>query len=192
MLALVLASSSRYRKDLLHRLRIPFDTAHPQVDEAPVPGEVPDRLVTRLAKAKAQAVAPCYPGALIIGSDQVAVAGDTVLGKPGGHDEAVAQLTRVSGQRLTFMTALCLMNSDTHRMQCDVVNFAVVFRTLSRDTIDRYVTRERPYDCAGAFKSEGLGVSLVERFEGDDPTALIGLPLIRLIDMLAREDVIIP
>ncbi len=192
MLALVLASSSRYRKDLLNRLHLPFEAAVPHVDESPLADEPPERLVRRLAEAKARAVAPAHPGALIIGSDQVAVIDGAVLGKPGGHDQAVAQLSRASGRRLTFLTALCLLNVSSGRARTEVAAFSVVFRALSPAVIERYVSREQPYDCAGAFKSEGLGIALVERFEGDDPTALIGLPLIRLTEMLRDEHVEIP
>lgn len=192
MLSLVLASSSKYRKALLSRLHLPFEVAPPEVDESPRPGESPEALVRRLAEAKARAAARGHPRALIIGSDQVAVLDGAILGKPGGREQAVVQLSRASGRRLTFLTALCLFNAAADRACTDVVRYAVVFRELSPALIERYVTREQPYDCAGGFKSEGLGIALVSRFEGEDPSALIGLPLIRLTDMLRDEHIEIP
>jgi septum formation protein len=192
MLPLILGSASVYRKALLERLRIPFSIAPANVDEAPLPQEPPRALVSRLAADKARALAPVHPAALIIGSDQAAVAGDEILGKPGGHDRAVAQLSRLSGRRVVFVTSICLLNTRTGRVQLDVVDYAVVFRPLDQGAIERYVAAERPYDCAGAFKSEGLGITLVSRFEGDNPTALIGLPLIRLGEMLRAEGVDLP
>ena len=184
---LVLASTSIYRKELLARLGLPFDTASPAVDETPQAGESPEQLVGRLAESKARAVAKRHPNALIIGSDQVAVIEGEILGKPMNHERAVEQLHKVSGKTLLFITGLCVYNSHTGRSQVDTVPFTVVFRPLSDRQIENYLRREQPYHCAGAFKSEALGVALCERLAGDDPTALIGLPLIRLTRMLENE-----
>lgn len=192
MSSLVLASTSRYRRELLSRLHLPFQVAAPGVDESPRPGEAPDALVRRLAEAKARAAVPAHPQALIIGSDQVAVLDGNVLGKPGGRPQAVAQLSRASGRRVTFLTALCLLDAGAGRATTDVVPFSVVFRSLSGVEIERYVEREQPFDSAGAFRSEGLGIALVARFEGEDPTALVGLPLIRLTEMLREAQIDIP
>ncbi len=192
MLPLILASASIYRKALLERLRIPFSIVPANVDETPLAHEPPRTLVSRLAAAKARALATAHPAALVIGSDQAAVTGDVILGKPGGRAQAVAQLSRMSGTRVIFMTSICLLNTRTGRLQLDVVDYAVVFRPLDHDVIERYVRGEQPYDCAGAFKSEGMGITLVSRFEGEDPTALIGLPLIRLGEMLREEGVDLP
>jgi septum formation protein len=183
---LVLASTSPYRRDLLARLGLPFRTIAPDVDETPLPGEFPDRLVHRLAAAKARSVGPLCQGAIVIGSDQVAVLDGERIGKPGGHERAVEQLLRASGRRVEFLTGLAVLDTATDACQVDVVPFAVQFRPLHRPRIERYLARERPYDAAGSFKSEGLGVALFERMEGEDPTALIGLPLIRLTSMLAE------
>ena len=187
MKTLVLASTSPFRKELLQRLNIPFETHSPDVDESRLSEESPEQLVYRLAEAKARAVASQRPGALIIGSDQVAVIDGEVLGKPGSHDKAHAQLASASGKRVTFLTGLCLLNSESGKAQTEVVPFSVHFRQLSDEQIDNYLHQEQPYNCAGSFKSEGLGISLFERLEGDDPNALIGLPLIRLIRMLENE-----
>jgi septum formation protein len=184
---LILASTSPYRRELLGRLGLAFEVAAPRVDEQAHAGEGPEALVCRLAEAKARAVAAQHPDALVIGSDQVAVWGTEVLGKPGTHERAVQQLQHLSGRRVTFVTGLCLINARTGRAQVDLVPFRVVFRSLSPETIEGYLRREQPYNCAGSFKSEGLGIALFERLEGDDPTALIGLPLIRLIRMLETE-----
>lgn len=186
---LVLASTSIYRKGLLDRLGLPYDTAAPTVDETPLADETPERLVRRLAEAKARAVAERHPNALIIGSDQVAVIDDEILGKPMNHERATEQLHKVSGKALQFITGICVYNSLTGRGQVDTVPFTVVFRLLSERQIENYLRREQPYHCAGAFKSEALGIALCERLTGDDPTALVGLPLIRLTDMLAEEGV---
>ena len=185
--ALVLASTSPFRKELLTRLGIDFITAAPETDESPLPGETPQALVERLAIAKAQAVADLHGDALIIGSDQVAVLDDTILGKPGTHDNAVRQLQQASGKRVSFLTGLCLYNSATGNTQVEVVPFHVEFRALSSTQIEHYLKREQPYNCAGSFKSEGLGIALFERLDGDDPSALIRLPLIRLTRMLEKE-----
>lgn len=186
---LVLASTSIYRQELLNRLGLPFVTAAPDIDESRKGDESPQQLVRRLAEAKARAVAPQHPAALIIGSDQVATVAGHILGKPGNHERAVAQLRLASGKRLQFLTGLCLLNALTGFARVEVVPFAVVFRALSDRQIENYLRREKPYHCAGAFKSEALGITLCERFEGDDPTALIGLPLIRLTRMLEEVGV---
>jgi MAF protein len=186
---LVLASTSVYRKELLNRLGLPFITAAPDINESPHQDESPQRLVARLAEAKARAVAAQYPDALIIGSDQVATVEERILGKPGDYDRAVAQLRLASGKRLRFLTGLCLLNARSGAAQVDVIPYIVVFRALSDAQIENYLNREQPYHCAGSFKSEALGIALCERFEGEDPNALIGLPLIRLIDMLHREGI---
>lgn len=188
-LPLVLASTSAYRKELLSRLCLPFETAAPAVDETAREGELPEQLVRRLAEAKARAVAVRYRDALIIGSDQVAVIDGRILGKPGNHDAASEQLRAAVGRRLTFLTGLCLLNARRGTAEVDVVPSAVIFRPLNEAQIESYLRKERPYHCAGAFKSEALGIALCERLEGDDPTALIGLPLIRLVAMLAAQGV---
>jgi len=187
MQALVLASTSIYRKELLGRLGLPFVTVAPDVDESPLAQEAPQQLVRRLAEWKARAVAAQHPDALIIGSDQVAVVDGRILGKPGDHAHAAAQLRMSAGRRLEFLTGLCLLNVANGHAQVDVVTFGVVFRALTERQIDNYLRHEQPYHCAGSFKSEALGIALCERFEGEDPTALIGLPLIRLVRMLERE-----
>jgi MAF protein len=186
---LVLASTSPFRRELLARLALPFLTAAPDVDEARLPGEGPQALVTRLAEAKAREVGRAHPGALVIGSDQVACIDGAILGKPGDRERAIAQLTQAAGRVVTFSTGLCLL--DTRRGQAEVVceRFRVHFRDLTARQIAGYVDRERPFNCAGSFKSEGLGIALFERLEGDDPNALIGLPLIRLVAMLERAGV---
>lgn len=184
---LVLASTSPYRSALLGRLGLAFVTATPQVDESPRPGESPQVLVLRLAEAKARAVARAFPDALIIGSDQVACIDDHILGKPGTRQRAIAQLEQASGRCVVFQTGLCLLNAVTGRAQTLVEPFRVHFRPLTRARIEAYLDREQPYNCAGSFKSEGLGIALFERLEGDDPSALIGLPLIRLVTLLAAE-----
>ncbi len=189
---LVLASASRYRHELLARLGIPFETVVPGVDESPVAGETPQMLALRLACAKAQAAQAAFPDALIIGSDQVAVVGATLLDKPGAHARAVEQLMLMSGKPVAFFTALCLLNAHTLRCQSAIVPVTVHMRELGVDQIERYLRAERPYDCAGSARIEGLGIALVARLEGDDPSALIGLPLIRLCDMLRNEGVELP
>lgn len=189
---LVLGSTSPFRRDLLQRLQLPFHTAAPEVDERRMQNETAQALVQRLAEAKARAVAAANPDALIIGSDQVAVLDKEILGKPGDYTNAMAQLRAASGKRVEFLTGLCLYNSTSRNTQVDLVSYSVCFRTLDDARIARYLDREQPFNCAGSFKSEGLGISLFERMEGDDPTALIGLPLIRLVDMLANEGVTVP
>ncbi len=187
MTTLVLASTSPFRKTLLERLGQPFLTASPETDETRRPNEDASALVKRLAEAKASAVTGQFPDALIIGSDQVAVLGDVILGKPGTHEKAVAQLSAASGNEVLFLTGLCLLNAKTGKVQIEVVPFSVKFRTLSHAQIENYLRREQPYHCAGSFKSEGLGIALFETMQGEDPNTLIGLPLIRLINMLANE-----
>lgn len=191
---LVLASTSRYRHALLHRLRIPFDVAAPEVDERELPGEAPAATACRLADAKARAVAARYEDALVIGSDQVADANGIAISKPGDHESAVAQLNALSGRTIVFHTAVALVDAATGRGQRRLVDVRSTFRTLSPAAIEHYLRREAPYDCAGAVKSEALGIALFERIESDDPTALIGLPLIALTDMLRAEglDVLAP
>ena len=184
---IVLASTSPYRRALLERLGLPFHTSAPLVDESRHPGESPTALVTRLARSKAQAVAGLYPRALIVGSDQVAVIEGDILGKPGDREQAIAQLTRASGKSVVFYTGLCLLNAATGRAWVICEPYEVRFRHLTDGQIAGYVERERPFDCAGSFKSEGLGIALFERLSGDDPNALIGLPLIRLVGMLQAE-----
>lgn len=184
---LVLASTSPYRRELLERLGVPFETTSPNIDETVSPDEVPEKLVERLAESKARAVAFDFPDSLIIGSDQVAVLDGKILGKPGNYEKARQQLTNASGRKVTFLTGLCLLNTRTSHCQLTVEEYSVVFRKLTDDQIDNYLQREKPYDCAGSFKSEGLGISLFEKMEGDDPNALIGLPMIALITMLSTE-----
>ncbi len=181
---LILASTSPYRRELLARLQIDFTPAAPDADETPCPGEPPETLVMRLAEAKARSVAPHYPQALIIGSDQVASVEGKILGKPGDTIRAEAQLRRLSGRTVVFHTGIVLLDSATGALWRDRVPFYVTFRELSESTIRAYLQREPALDCAGAFKSEGLGVALCQRMEGQDPTALMGLPLIRLSQML--------
>ncbi len=188
----VLASGSMHRRALLERLLEEFQVDAPDIDETPGVGETADRYVTRLAEAKARAVAADHPQSLIIGSDQACVLKEKILGKPGGHAQAVAQLRNASGRIVTFLTGLCLLNTDTGSCQVDVVPFRVRFRRLSDEAIERYLAREPAYDAAGSFHSEGLGIALFERLEGADPTALVGLPLIRLVGMLAEEGVELP
>jgi septum formation protein len=186
---LVLGSTSRYRRELLERLRVPFEVAAPDVDETPLPGELPASLAVRLALAKAQAVAAQFPKAVVIGSDQVADLNGQPLGKPGTHERAVAQLGQMRGQTVIFQTALAVMCLETGFVQQDIAQVRVVFRDLSDDEIENYLRAEQPYDCAGSAKSEGLGIALLERIDSDDPTALIGLPLIRTARMIAAAGV---
>jgi septum formation protein len=186
---LVLGSTSRYRRELLERLRVPFAVAAPHVDETPLPGELPASLAVRLALAKAQAVAAQFPKAVVIGSDQVADLNGQPLGKPGTHERAVVQLRQMRGQTVIFQTALAVMCLETGLVQQDIAQVRVVFRDLSDAEIENYLRAEQPYDCAGSAKSEGLGIALLERIDSDDPTALIGLPLIRTARMIAAAGV---
>ncbi|WP_339429016.1 Maf family protein [Pseudomonas taetrolens] len=192
MLPLLLASSSIYRRDLLARLRLPFNCSSPDIDESHRPGESARELVERLSLEKARALADSHPGHLIIGSDQVAVLNGHIIGKPHTFDKARQQLMDASGASVTFLTGLTLLNARTGDHQTDCIPFTVHMRTLGTEQIERYLLAETPYDCAGSFKAEGLGVSLFQRTEGDDATSLVGLPLIRLIDMLLVEGVTIP
>ena len=191
---LVLASGSPYRRELLDRLALAFESVSPSIDETPWKGEEPAELVTRLALDKARAVARERPGRVIIGSDQVATLDDEILGKPGTTENAVAMLTRCSGRSVEFLTGVCVLDgrsSDAEpAMHMDITR--VAFRPLNRKEITRYVDRERPLDCAGGFRSEGLGIALFDRIDSQDPTGLIGLPLIRLVEMLGAEGVELP
>ncbi len=189
---LVLASTSPFRRALLEKLQIPFKTLSPEVDETPLEGESPQQLVVRLSEAKARAGAGTFPDALIIGSDQVAVCAGEVLGKPGDHDSACRQLAQLSGKRVDFLTGLCLFDALTGEARTDLVPYAVTFRTLTPEQIDRYLRAEQPYHCAGSFKSEALGISLFEAMHGDDPNALVGLPLIRLVSWLNEAGLCVP
>lgn len=185
----VLGSTSPYRRTLLERLRIPFSVAAPGVDETPQTGESPKNLALRLALAKAQAVAALHPQAVVIGSDQVADLAGQTLGKPGAHDKAVQQLRQMRGQTVVFQTALAVVCQATGFEQVDLAEVRVVFRDLSDEDIEAYLLAETPYDCAGSAKSEGLGIALLESIDSDDPTALIGLPLIRTARLLRQAGV---
>lgn len=187
---LILSSGSPYRAALLERLGLPFEQSAPGIDESPRDEESPEAYVLRLAREKARAAT--RPGALLIGSDQVAVLDGRILGKPGSRERAEAQLLAASGRRIRFFTGLCLYDSRYQREWTDVVRYDVVFRRLDTTTVQRYVARDQPLDCAGSFKAEGLGIALFERMEGDDPTALVGLPLIRLVDFLQLAGIAIP
>jgi len=192
MLPLVLASASPYRRELLQRLGLPFAAQPSSVEETRAPGETPQALVRRLAEQKAKALAQRYPQHLIIGSDQVAVIDDEVLGKPHTLQNAIFQLQMASGRQVDFLTGLALFNSSSGRLQVDCVSFGVQFRVLDEALIRRYLEREKPFDCAGSFKSEGLGISLFRKTCGEDASSLMGLPLIRLVDMLLAEGVQLP
>lgn len=187
--SLVLGSTSRYRRELLTRLAVPFEVAAPDVDETALPGELPLALATRLALAKAQAVAAHYPAAVVIGSDQVADLHGEPLGKPGTHARATEQLRRMRGQTVVFHTALAVVCLESGFVQQDAAQVSVLFRNLTDDEIENYLRTEQPYDCAGSAKSEGLGIALLDRIDNDDPTALIGLPLIRTARMIRAAGV---
>lgn len=187
--AVVLGSTSRYRRELLERLRIPFTVSAPGVDETPLLGEAPQALARRLALAKARAVAALHPNAVVIGSDQVADLAGQPLGKPGEHARAVQQLRQMRGQTVIFQTALAVVCLASGYEQVDLAEVRVVFRDLSDAEIEAYLQAEQPYDCAGSAKSEGLGIALLESIDNDDPTALIGLPLIRTARMLRQAGV---
>lgn len=189
MQPLILASTSTYRRELLARLGLPFAVANPRTDENPLPDETPEALALRLAEAKARAVADEHPQALIIGSDQVATVDGLIYGKPGNHQRAVEQLRALSGKTVNFFTALCLYNAHTGQADVRGVPTLVTFRQLTNGEIENYLRREPAYDCAGSAKSEGLGIALLQNLRGDDPNALIGLPLIALCDMLRRQGV---
>ena len=189
---LVLGSTSRYRRELLQRLGLPFTVAAPDVDETPLQGEAPRALALRLALAKAHAVAAQHPDAVVIGSDQVADLRGQPLGKPGTHERASAQLQRMSGETVIFQTAVAVVCAATGFEQVDLAPVEVRFRTLTGDEIERYLHAEQPYDCAGSAKSEGLGISLLDAIHSDDPTALIGLPLIATARLLRQAGVVLP
>jgi septum formation protein len=182
--ALVLGSTSRYRRELLGRLRLAFDVVAPDVDETPLPGEAPAALAQRLALAKARAVSAMRPDAVVIGSDQVADLDGEPVGKPGTHERAVEQLRRMSGRTVVFQTALAVVRASTGFEQAELAPVRVTFRHLTEAEIERYLRLEQPYDCAGSAKSETLGIALLESIESDDPTALVGLPLIRTARLL--------
>ena len=190
---LILASSSPYRRALLARLQISFETCAPGIDETPTPGETPGSTARRLSRKKAQAVVERFPGAIVIGSDQVATLDGEQIGKPGSHDNALNQLRKMRGRKVTFHTALCLWNGMEQDVASAVqeanVQTFVTFRDLPDDELDEYLRIEQPYDCAGSAKNEGLGIALVERIDSDDPTALTGLPLIALCTMLRKAGV---
>lgn len=189
MQQLILASSSPARRELLDRLGLAYIWIAPDIDESPLPHETPQQLALRLAQSKAQAIATSHPHALIIGSDQVALIEGEIIGKPGSYANAVQQLRRASGKEMLFFTAVCLLNGKN--IQKELVLYSVIFRALNNSQIDNYLQRDKPYGCAGGFKSEGLGIALFERMQGDDPTALIGLPLIAVVRMLEKEGVAI-
>lgn len=190
---LILGSGSAYRKELLARLRLPFETMSPDIDETPLPGEAPEQTALRLARAKAEAIAARVPGALVIGSDQVATLDGLQIGKPGSHDKALQQLQLMRGREVVFHTALCLVDgripAGDDRAQVENVRTVVAFRDLPDGELDAYLRIEQPYDCAGSAKNEGLGIALIARIESQDPTALTGLPLIALTSMLRRAGV---
>jgi septum formation protein len=189
---LVLASTSAFRRELMTRLQIPFEIANPETDESELPGEGPAATAERLSVAKAKAVACRFPDALIIGSDQVAYLGSRRFGKPLTHERAVEQLRAMRGQTVVFHTGLCLYNSASGNIQVCGIPTEVTFRQLTDAEIERYLEKEQPYHCAGSAKSEGLGIALLASIRGDDPNALIGLPLIALCEMLRTEGVLVP
>ncbi|WP_417580712.1 Maf family protein [Nitrincola sp.] len=186
---LILASSSPYRREILDKLGFAYRSKKPDVDETPLPTESPEALVARLAESKARSLADHFHNALIIGSDQVAVLDGLIIGKPGTKAKAMEQLQHASGRCVTFLTGLSLYNTETQQVQTEVVPYKVYFRQLSDSIIDRYLEREQPFNCAGSFKSEALGIVLFDKLEGDDPNTLIGLPLIRLVRMLEQEGI---
>ncbi|MEE9492503.1 MAG: Maf family protein [Gammaproteobacteria bacterium] len=190
--ALTLASTSPYRKALLERLGLSFETIRPEVDETPEKHESAEALVARLSELKARAGANSHSESWVIGSDQVAVCKQQILGKPGNNENAIRQLKSLSGNRVTFLTGLCLHNAAAGISHSTLVPFSVVFRELTNEEIERYLLADEPYNCAGSFKSEGLGISLFERMEGEDPSALMGLPLIQLVTWLRLEGFTIP
>ena len=189
MKPILLASSSIYRRQLLSKLGLDFDFAKPNQDETPLPNEKPNDLVLRLAEAKARSLASEFPNHLIIGSDQVASFSGDIIGKPGNFENAKKQLMSFQGQSVTFYTGLCLLNAESQHCQSYLETDIVSFRDLSETAINNYLAREQPFDCAGSFKSEGLGISLFSKIQSRDPNSLIGLPLIGLIDLLQQEGV---
>ena len=189
---LVLGSTSPFRKELLKRFNLDFSIDSPNIDETPLENETAEAYVKRLSLEKAQAVAQKHPNALIIASDQCSVLKGKIQGKPKNHENAVTQLTESSGQRVSFFTGLCVYDTTDNSYQLDLIPFHVDFRILSGNEIQSYLIAEQPYFCAGSFKSEGLGITLFKRLQGDDPTALIGLPLIRLSEMLRNKGVSLP
>ena len=189
MQQLILGSSSPFRAELLSKLGLPFIAISPDIDESPLVNETAQQLVLRLAKLKAAEIANTQPDALIIGSDQVAVCDGEIMGKPGNHANAIKQLQTVSGKTVQFLTSLALLNSKTGQVHALVDTFEVSFRTLTLAQIDYYLQQEQPYQCAGSFKSEGFGISLFSKLNGNDPNTLVGLPLIKLIELLALEGV---
>jgi len=189
MQQLILGSSSPFRAALLEKLGLSFISSSPDIDESPLENETADQLVQRLSEQKALKIAESYPDSLIIGSDQVALLDGNILGKPGSHEKAVNQLSAASGKTVRFLTGLALLNSKTNKLQSLVEHFDVRFKTLSTNQIEFYLQQEKPYQCAGSFKSEGFGISLFSKLQGEDPNSLIGLPLIRLIDLLNNEGV---
>ncbi len=184
---LILASSSTYRRELLMRLQVPFTWLSPDVDEIPLPNELPQETALRLAQVKARKIGVSNSDALIIGCDQVATLDNQQLGKPLTHENATRQLRLMRGREVTFHSALCLYNATTQNMQAEVVPYLVKFRNLTDTQIESYLTKEQPYHCAGSAKSEGLGIAIIEKMTGEDPNALIGLPLIALVNMLQNE-----
>jgi septum formation protein len=184
MQKLILASSSKPRLSLLQRLQIPFDVVVPDVDETPLPHETPSQLVVRLAEKKARAVADKHPDALIIGADQVGVLRNEIQGKPHTYENAVKQLQQASGQRMRFFIGLCVLDAKTATHQMALEEFDVIYRQLTQTMIEKYLQKEQPFECAGSCKAEGLGIALIHEFQGTDFTALIGLPLIRLVNLL--------
>ena len=189
MLPILLASSSPYRRTLLGKLGLSFEWAAPNIDESSHKNEKPDALVARLSLSKANALTHLHPDKLIISSDQIAILDDEILGKPNTHEEAFLQLRASSGKKVTFKTGLCLLNTQTGKKQIAIENFQVYFRNLTDKQIHSYLSLEQPYDCAGSFKMEGLGISLFTKLSGNDPNSLIGLPLLRLVEMLGNEGI---
>jgi len=189
---LVLASSSSFRKELLERLHLSFITDSPDIDESQLKSESPESYVKRLSLEKAQTVAARQKHSLIIASDQCSVLNNNIHGKPHHHEAAIQQLLESSGQRVSFLTGICVLDSESGKYELDLIPYHVQFRELNIDEIDRYLRLEQPYNCAGSFKSEGLGTTLFRSMEGEDPTALIGLPLIRLCEMLRSFDLKLP
>jgi len=186
---IILASSSTFRKSLLERLHLSFECYSPEIDESPLPGESASSYVRRLARAKARAIADKFPDKVIIGSDQCALLDEEILGKPGNHENALRQLKAAQGKTVVFHTGICVLKQATGFIEVDDILFQVKFRQLNDAQLEHYLQIEQPYQCAGAFKSEGYGVCLFNQMQGDDPTALIGLPLIRLTSMLEKAGI---